>query len=435
MTKLGGSAFEGCTNLISAFISNNVTEIEHPFANCPNLKTLYLGKSVDKIRGFDNLYNPFRGCDNLTYFITASDKFPGTYFDRIKMNCRFIMKQSAYDAGIPYLAQDKYATYSNEPVLIEIKSLGATSATFNVYPIDEDCFIDEQNMKVVRTTGLTPEQQLTWKLDDENYGILSDKTNKTLTLTVQDPKALSTKKARLLATAEESDDVQHFGFEWRRYDAPDGVQSSKVSAPLYNGTIVGTLSNLKDDVYYKYRPFYKSDSGETFYGEWMGLFTGDADVYFEPEVYTKDAEDITKVSALLAGVWFEGTDDIQEKGFEYWAISNATTRAVGADVKKVTVSGNTLTTTLDGLKAGATYVYRSYAKTASGTTYGEEKTFKTKLIGDVDGDGELTKADAKAIADYIVGNTPAGFNKKMADMNDDKVIDATDIVLLVNLIK
>jgi hypothetical protein len=344
------------------------------------------------------------------------------------------MPQTAYEKGVPSILT-KFATYSRDPMFVEVKSKGATSAVLDVYPINEDGSLDEKNMTTVTTIGQTPGQYLNWKMDKDDYGIISEKANETLLLTVQEPKALSTKKARLLSTAEEADDVEHYGFEWRRIDAPDMIASSKVSAPLYNGTIVGTLNNLKDDVYYKYRPFYKSDSGETFYGEWMGLFTGDADVYFEPEVYTKDAEDITKVSALLAGVWFEGTDDIQEKGFEYWTISNATTRAVGADVKKVTVSGNTLTTTLDGLKAGATYGFRSYAKTSSGTTYGEEKTFKTKLIGDVDGDGELTKADAKAIADHIVGNTPAGFNKKMADMNDDKVIDATDIVLLVNLIK
>jgi hypothetical protein len=175
-----------------------------------------------------------------------------------------------------------------------------------------------------------------------------------------------------------------------------------------------------------------------FYGEWIWLFTGDADVFFEPEVYTKDAEDITKVSALLAGVWLEGTDDIEEKGFEYWTVSGSKTRAVGSDVKKVAVSGsgNAMTTTLEGLKSGATYGFRSYVKTTKGsTTYGEEKTFKTILIGDVNGDGELTNADADAIAKHIIGKTPTGFNKKMADVNEDNHINVVDIVYLLNMIE
>ena len=182
------------------------------------------------------------------------------------------------------------------------------------------------------------------------------------------------------------------------------ISSKIVISPLFNGKIVGTLNNLNPDIEYKYRPFYKSDSGVMFYGDWIGLFTGDANVYFEPEVYTKDAADITKVSALLAGVWFEGTDDIEEKGFEYWTVSNNNTRAVGSDAKKVIVSGNNnmMTTTLEGLKAGATYGYRSYARTASGTTYGEEKTFRTILVGDVNSDGVLDEKDLKDLADYIM---------------------------------
>lgn len=58
-----------------------------------------------------------------------------------------------------------------------------------------------------------------------------------------------------------------------------------------------------------------------------------------------------------------------------------------------------------------------------------------KVIGDVDGDGKLTKSDIKAIADHIVGKTPAGFNKKMADANEDGKVNAVDIVLLVTMMK
>jgi hypothetical protein len=403
-----------------------------------------LGKSVVEVdydgAGYCNNpkgKNPFRGCNNLQNVIIASDVFPKIndyyYFTNID-NCRFIMKQSTYDAGIPSSVK-KYAIYSGQPLLIELKSKGATSAVFDLCFIDEDGLFDEQNAKTVSMLGLTPGQQLCWKLDDENYGILSDKANETVTLTVQEPNALSTKKARLLATTEEADDMEHFGFEWRRIDSSDLIKSKVVSSPLYNGTIIGTLNNLNPDVEYMYRPFYKSDAGEMYYGEWMGLFTGDADVFFEPEVYTKDATDITKVSALLAGIWIEGTEDIEEKGFEYWTIPNSKTRAIDSDVKTVVVTGNNLTSVIEGLKSGTEYGYHSYAKTTSGTIYGEEKTFKTApLMGDANSDGELNETDRDYIVRHIMGDTPNNFDEKAANLNGDEKIDVTDIVLLNKLL-
>ena len=438
VTEISEGAFKNCNKLITARLGDGVEKIrKEAFFDCASLVTIYLGKGVNNIydTAFDN-------CNNLKNVIITSDNFPNFapkirtgYPTTYVITGMFIMKKSTYDAGIPSYVKS-FATYNNIPMIIEVKSKSATSAVFNLYTLDEDGIIDEENMVTVTTLGQTPGQYLNWKKDKDNYGIISEKANETLILTVQEPKALSTKKARLLATVEEeADDMKHYGFEWRRYDAPDGVPSSKVSSPLYNGQIVGTLNNLNSEAYYKFRPFYKSDSGEMFYGEWMGLFTGDADVFFEPEVYTKDAEDITKVSALLAGVWFEGTDDIEEKGFEYWALPRSNTRAAGGDVQTVVVSGNKMTATIEGLKPGATYAFRSYAKTASDTTYGEEKTFKTILIGDVDGDGVLTKADTDAIAKHIIGQTPTGFNKKMADVNDDGDVNTTDIVLLINIIE
>ena len=246
----------------------------------------------------------------------------------------------------------------------------------------------------------------------------------------------STTKARLIATVNEADDDQHFGFEWLRYNAPDDMPPNKVSAPLYDGRIIGSLGGLNPDIYYKYRAFYKSDAGEMVYGEWIPFLTGDANVFFEPETHTKEADRVTATGAQLSGVWIEGTEDIQEKGFEYWTVSGSKTRAVGSDAQKVVVSGQATATTLEGLKAGATYGFRSYVKTTSGkTTYGEEKTFKTILLGDVDGDGELTKADADAIAKHIIGQTPTGFNLKMADVNVDGYVNVVDIVCLTNMIE
>lgn len=458
LQELGGSSLRE-TNLKYVVIPNSLTSIggtinktSDQFRGCTNLKTVVLGKSVESIGEV-----VFSKCDNLEmvvslpmtpptldestfrYSLTTETTFEGHPYGIIVHNDALEKYQNAeYWKDLVY-----FQSFNTTPVYLkqDISNLRGTSAQLLYYPIDEAHNYGEiPNGEEFLINGLEPNTSqsglvINWKTKDGNFGtaILDVKTTN-FTIETNDAKALSTTKARLLAIADEADDVEHYGFEWRQYDAPEGRPSNKVSAPLYNGRIVGTLNNLNPDKDYKYRPFYKSDSGEMYYGEWMWLYTGDANIYFEPEVYTKDAEEITKVSALLAGVWFEGTDDILEKGFEYWTIPNTKTRAVGIDVKKVTVSGKNVTTTLEGLKAGATYGFRSYAKTASGTTYGEEKTFKTILIGDANDDGELTDADVKAIACHILGNTPTEFNKKMADVNGDNKVNVADIVELNNLI-
>ena len=422
-------------------IPNTVKSIGDGAFRESGLRSIWLGKNISNISG-----TAFYECEDLQEIIITSDVFPnykpliyksykeGGWQSVDEMACHFVIPHSVYKEGLPSYVKH-FSTYSITPMKVCVKEVGTTSAVLELKSYEEVFSnADDITPTIITTLGQTPGGYIQWKLDKNNYGIISEMASETLALIVQEPKALSTKKARLLATTEEADDIEHYGFEWRRIESSDMIASKTVSAPLYNGTIVGTLNNLNPDVEYKYRPFYKSDSGETFYGEWMGVFTGDADVYFEPEVYTKDAEDITKVSALLAGVWFEGTDDFEEKGFEYWTISKSKTRVVGADAKKVTVSGNNMTATLEGLQAGREYGFRSYAKTASGTTYGEEKTFKTILIGDVNDDGELTKTDSEAIANHIIGQTPNSFNKKMADVNGDNKVNVADIVELNNLI-
>ena len=268
----------------------------------------------------------------------------------------------------------------------------------------------------------------------EGWNIFSKITEYSPTLETQPAQPTSTTKARLIALTDEEDDDQHFGFEWLRYNAPDDMPPYKVSAPLYGGRIVGSLGGLNPDVYYKYRPFYQSDSGEMVYGEWIPFNTGDANVFFEPETHTKEATDVTPVSAQLAGVWVEGTEDIAERGFEYWIVSGALTRAAGNDVKTVVVSGDKTVVTIEGLAPGKEYGYHSFAKTTSGTVYGEERAFKTSPIGDVNRDGKLDDQDVKAIADHIMGKTPQGFYIEAADANQDTKVDAADIVTVINMI-
>lgn len=454
--SLGGSSFRE-TGLRHVVVPNSVTTLGMDvFRKCKHLKTVVLGNSVESL---DEAV--FNFDDSLEIVVSLAKTPPlldkSTFGSTHGFDHDMTLKGHPYaiivhnDALTAYQNAEywkdliNFQTFESTPVYLiaDTLNLKGSSARILFYPVDEAHKYGEiPNGEELVINGLEPEtsvsgMKLDWITKDGNFGTaILDVATSAFSIETKDAKALSTSKARLIASTDGYDDMTHYGFEWKRYDAPEDLPANKVSAPLYNGQIVGTLNKLKDDVYYKYRPFYTSDSGKTYYGEWKTFFTGDADVYFEPEVYTKDAADITKVSALLAGVWFEGTDDIEEKGFEYWTVSNNKTRTAGSDAKKVIVSGNSnmMTTILEGLKAGTGYGYRSYARTASGTTYGEEKTFRTILVGDVNSDGVLDEKDLKDLADYIMGKTPKGFNKKEADLNNDNKVNAADIVKLVDLL-
>lgn len=198
-------------------------------------------------------------------------------------------------------------------------------------------------------------------------------------LTTESAQPTSTTSVRLMATANLDDEEMRAGFQWRRYDAPDEMPSNEVSCPVVEGSLVGSLRNVNPEVYYKYRPFLKIND-TYYYGDWAVFFTGDAAVYFEPEVRTYDALSVTANGATLDGYALEGSDAISSQGFEYWATTPLTKASTNGGVQKVTVSGIRMQTTLTDLEPGTTYSFRAFATTASGTVYGEEKQFTTESV-------------------------------------------------------
>ena len=56
------------------------------------------------------------------------------------------------------------------------------------------------------------------------------------------------------------------------------------------------------------------------------------------------------------------------------------------------------------------------------------------IAGDSNGDGSITVTDAVMIISYILGESPAGFNKEAADVNGDSSITVTDAVQVIDMI-
>ena len=71
---------------------------------------------------------------------------------------------------------------------------------------------------------------------------------------------------------------------------------------------------------------------------------------------------------------------------------------------------------------------------ASNVTVKAQWTEKEALLGDVNGDWKVDAKDVDALKQHILGNTPDGFNEKVADINKDGKITGTDLVGLTDII-
>lgn len=248
--------------------------------------------------------------------------------------------------------------------------------------------------------------------------------------TIKKAKAISNTVALICAETNIDERETNVGFEWRRYDAPELVPSSEANCPIIDSTMTGALRNLSENTYYKFRPFYKSNSGKTWYGEWSAFGTADAYVYFDPTVRTFEVNCDNETKATVRAFVIAGSDEIKEQGFEYWKHSSTertSTRYVAAakedNHQTIISTGQRMTATLENLEPNTTYSVRAYVTTEHGTTYGEEQIFSTPAptaIGNVKLDdtqsGEMTvtinKANAQGV-DFVVNGTRNEISAKL----------------------
>ncbi len=287
-------------------------------------------------------------------------------------------------------------------------------------------------------TGLTPDYNYTFTY----FVKTKDGYQETYDLKVKTPaiewetlpaKATSNTMALICANTNIDEAETNTGFEWRRYDAPDLVPSTQAPCPVVGGTLTGALKNLSAGTYYKFRPYYTSSAGTTYYGEWLAFGTADAYVYFDPTVRTYEATEVGSSSARVKGFAIGGSDDITEQGFEYWKTSGAATSlkralaplAAAEGTQTVLSSGQWMTATLDNLEPGTTYTFRAYVKTASATTYGEEMTFTTDFptgIGQVETTGEAVEVARFTVDGRRINAPQKGINLiRMSDGTTRKV--------------
>jgi len=315
--------------------------------------------------------------------------------------------------------------------------IGPTSLMPDYSTLEGNAYIiiNDENETVQCLTGLEPHSindvSAIYEHNGKKTYTFSSFTTPALSMTAKAADMITNKDGRLMAETNMADIETSCGFEWRRYDAPEEMPSTKVYCPVYGGVMAGTLKNLSENVYYKYRPFYKSSAGNEYYGDWIAFITADAGVEFEPVVYTYDAPAVTQTDATLQGVALRGSEEITSQGFEYWQASKNNTLTASNNVTRVTAKGERMSKTVSDLQPGTKYRFRAFVTAGGETTYGKEVEFVTLSSSlDVNLDGEVNIADVNSVIDLIM--VSGGVNT--GDVNGDGEINIADINTLIDAI-
>ena len=177
--------------------------------------------------------------------------------------------------------------------------------------------------------------------------------------------------ATLNATITNPDDVTITakGFEWK---TTTGGTFTQIAGTGTGNTFTADLTGLTPNTGYTFKAFI-TYNGTTVYGSEM-TFTTQSSTVTPPTVTTNDATSITQTTATLNGAVTAGDETITAQGFEWKETAGGTYTVVNA-------TGATMSYDLTGLTPNTSYTFKAFATTASGTTYGEEKTFTTEPVG------------------------------------------------------
>ena len=255
-------------------------------------------------------------------------------------------------------------------------------------------FSSEVEVNTLNLTGLEPAQsyEYTYYITTEEGGTATYKAQfatEALNLKISQTKVVAVGDVVVVANSNiaEEENVS-VGFEWRRYDWPDEIENRSGAAYIYEGIIEGSIKNLNADKFWRIRPFFQSQAGSRYWGDWVTIDPSDAS-YFEPSVHTYNTINVEDNTAEVKGFVMQGSDDVVQQGFMYWTASpQASSRwnasGVPSDAKVVEANGNMMVASLKELEYETEYSYVAFVRTSGGTFYGEKQTFTT---GEMDPDG------------------------------------------------
>ena len=447
--KIGNNAFQGCVKLDSVNIPDDISSIGYnafptntkPYVNKGKKSNLYFWREgitvYDRSTG-NELLPPALRCLSTTQ-TTATLKIDNYYpeFKYHRVEGFYFYEEIEGDEivanglmpGSEQILKPVYIKYGNSTspafmpavtvttknLLQDVKEVAKTASSLTVVGsyIKGDANVTSCKMKVngevhegdsVCITGLDPNTPYTIE-----YSVMIDEkteckgtsihTTSSLVLTTQQPKVASPGNVIVAAVANLDDEETNAGFEWRRTDWTEDFESNKGNAYLFGGMMEGYIRNLNTNYLWKFRPYYTSNSGKTYYGDWAGLDPTNTS-YFEPTVHTYAQIGVEGNTVNVKGYVMRGSDNIIQQGFKYWKVSagvrGASGQGIPSDVVTVEAEGNVMTVQLTGLDYESEYAFVAFVKTSENETfYGEQQTFRTGP--DTSGVEDVTVANGEVV--------------------------------------
>ena len=500
VTSIDDNAFYKCSGLTSVTIPNNVTSIgSSAFYGCSGLTSVNIPNSVTSIGNY-----AFDGCSGLEEVILNSNSIVSkTYTSTRNISTIFGSQVKKYIFGDNITGIGEYAFPSNTSIYVSAKSSLLAAWNYGICPYDlktsvllanplptvqtntassihvsrnssaeESGIISSESItaagvtitKIGHTTkftGLTPNTAYTVAYNSTikyagstfSYSNEYRATTNALTLTTSQPKVISAGNVVVGAVSNLDDAEENAGFEWRRTDWSDDFKSNTGVAYLYEGTMEGYIRNLYTEKLWKVRPYYKSNSGNLYYGDWVGIDPTNTS-YFEPTVHTYAKINVDGNSAQLSGYVQRGSDEVRRQGFMYW-ISESGARvaadagldsralaasAVPSSAKTIEAEGRVMEVELTGLKPNTTYAYVAFVTTVEGETfYGKQLSFTTgddpatSVKGDANGNGVVEIGDVTSVLTLMATPEATGYDNKAADANGNGVIEIGDVTTILTI--
>ena len=143
------------------------------------------------------------------------------------------------------------------------------------------------------------------------------------------------------------------------------------------GNFTSNLTNLTENTTYYVRAYATNEKG-TAYGEEKSFKTVEVTL---PTVTTKDVTNITTNSATCGGnVTDDGNGTVTARGICWSEVQNPTINNIYSEETNNGTGTGSFTSQLTNLKDNTTYYVRAYATNEKGTSYGEERIFKTESL-------------------------------------------------------
>jgi uncharacterized protein (TIGR02145 family) len=175
------------------------------------------------------------------------------------------------------------------------------------------------------------------------------------------------------------------GVCWSTSANPTTSLSTKTTDGTGTGAFTSSLTGLTANTSYYVRA-YATNSVGTVYGTQVS-FTTSAVVI--PTLTTTAASSITSSTATSGGnISSDGGASVTARGVCWNTTSNPT---ISLSTKTTNGTGTgAFTSSLTGLTANTSYYIRAYATNSAGTSYGNQISFITQLVSDVDGNTYTT---------------------------------------------